>query len=577
VAKAIFGQQAGAAAVVMVNNATTLPPVEGPITSNPDDGTLFTVTIPFLGVRGTSATSDGGKLRAANGLTATVAPTLIPNTNYKGFADFSSGGPRTGDSFLKPDVTAPGVSIVSTGNGTGNGAATISGTSMASPHAAGVAALTKQAHPEKKVWKVRDLKAVIMNTADPSGVLGYRTSRGGTGLVQPALSTKSGLVAYAEKGSGVSLNYGYEELDKDFSKTLTMRVRNLTPHSGIYNVSATLPSGSPHSISIDEPSFSVGGYSDHYIDITLTVPAATVASSVGPGLSFQEVAGLIEVTPSTPELNNGIKARVPYYFVPRSLSDIDTKLASKLTPATPTTTANITNTKGVIAGDADFYAWGLSDGKDAGKVTNDVRAVGVQSFPFNATNQFIGFSVNTFERWSNPATNEFDINVDVNNDGKIDYIVVGADQGAIQTGSFNGRMGTFVFSTKSGGASINFFAQAPTDSSTANLFVLSSQLCRTGEPCLNAANPRFTYDAVSFDVVNGGVDVVGGKAKYNAWSPAISTAGFQTVAPGATASEPIAVNPTEWALTPALGLMVTSLDDKSKSGGEAQLIPVDFK
>ena len=39
-----------------------------------------------------------------------------------GFASFSSGGPRTGDSCLKPDITAPGVSIFSTAGGTGNGA-----------------------------------------------------------------------------------------------------------------------------------------------------------------------------------------------------------------------------------------------------------------------------------------------------------------------------------------------------------------------------------------------------------------------------------------------------------------------
>ena len=52
VAKAIFGQQAGAAAVLMVNNAAGLPPFEGPITSNPDTGEPFTVTIPFLGVKG---------------------------------------------------------------------------------------------------------------------------------------------------------------------------------------------------------------------------------------------------------------------------------------------------------------------------------------------------------------------------------------------------------------------------------------------------------------------------------------------------------------------------------------------
>ena len=50
VARAIFGQQAGAAAVVMVNNTDAFPPVEGQITANPDTGEPYTVTIPFLGV-----------------------------------------------------------------------------------------------------------------------------------------------------------------------------------------------------------------------------------------------------------------------------------------------------------------------------------------------------------------------------------------------------------------------------------------------------------------------------------------------------------------------------------------------
>ena len=64
-ARAIFGQKAGAAAVVMVNNATSLPPYEGPITNNPDTGQQFNVTIPFLGV-----TSTDGR----SGSTPTVAP-----------------------------------------------------------------------------------------------------------------------------------------------------------------------------------------------------------------------------------------------------------------------------------------------------------------------------------------------------------------------------------------------------------------------------------------------------------------------------------------------------------------------
>src|SRR6266850_3125225 len=134
VAKAIFGQQAGAAAVVMVNNAGGFPPFEGPITSNPDDGIPFNVTIPFLGVKGpATGSTDGAKLRAvADGTATTVAAASITNPNFTGFASFTSGGPRMGDSGLKPDITAPGVSIISTAIGTGNQGEALSGTSMAS-------------------------------------------------------------------------------------------------------------------------------------------------------------------------------------------------------------------------------------------------------------------------------------------------------------------------------------------------------------------------------------------------------------------------------------------------------------
>jgi subtilisin family serine protease len=572
VARGVFGQQAGAKAVIMVNNATTLPPFEGKITGNPDTGEVYDVTIPFLGVRGlpTTATSDGGKLRAADGTTATIAAKALTNTNFKGFADFSSGGPRSGDSILKPDVTAPGVSIVSTASGSGNGAATISGTSMAAPHAAGVAALTRQAHPR---WRVRDIKSAIINTADPAGVLNHRISRGGSGLVQPAGSTRTNVVASAGKFA-TSLNFGFVQLNSNFSKEREITIRNLGSQDATFTVSQALPAGSPHTVTFDQTTIHVEAGESEDLEVELNVPVATAGASNGSGLSFQEVAGLIVLTPTGSD-NNGISLRVPYYLVPRALSGISTRMGSKLSKKNPVSTANISN-RGAIAGDADFYAWGLSDGRDAGKVSNDVRAVGVQSGAFSATAQFIGFSVNTYERWSNASTNEFDIFVDVNNDGIDDYVVVGVDQGAVQTGSFNGRMGSFVFSTRSPGASIAFFAQAPTDSSTANIFVLSSQLCRTGEPCLNAANPRFTYSAVSFDLANGGVDEVDGTAKYNAWSPAISTFGFQTVDPGAAAQETIQVNAAEWAQTPALGLMVASLDNKAGSA-ETQLISVNFK
>ena len=244
--------------------------------------------------------------------------------------------------------------------------------------------------------------------------------------------------------------------------------------------------------------------------------------------------------------------------------------------------STVTNKKGAISGDADFYAWGLEDKKDPGRASNDVRAIGTQSFPFpsgsDPDRRLLVFAVNTFDRWSSPGSNEFDIYVDVDGDGIDDYVVVGADYGAITAGVPSGVMGSFVFSLRSAGASISFFATAPTDSSTAELPVLTSQLCRTSEPCLGkTSNPRITYHAVAFDNLQGGVDVVNGSAKFNVWSNAISTGDFVTVAPGGTdSSVTLSVNSAEWAVTPAKGVMIVTLDNES-GDEEAQLVKVDVK
>jgi minor extracellular serine protease Vpr len=138
-------------------------------------------------------------------------------------------------------------------------------------------------------------------------------------------------------------------------------------------------------------------------------------------------------------------------------------------------------------------------------------------------------------------------------------------------------LGTFVFSTRSGGASALFFAQAPTDSSTALLPVLTRQLCRAGEPCLSkAANPRFTFSMAAFDLVNGGTDPVAGTAKFNAWNSAISTGAYETLAPGASTTVPIGLNLIEFVLTPPNGVMVVTLDDASGKD-EAEVLPLKLR
>jgi len=149
---------AGAIAVVIANNQTgiILPSVSG-------------ATIPVFSV----VQTDGNALAAfgaANPTTTTAQIALqyvgLPNV-ADALASFSSRGPAGSFDLVKPDVTAPGVDILATLAGTSITGfeqliGTISGTSMASPHQAGAAALIRQARP---TWSVAEIKSALMMTA----------------------------------------------------------------------------------------------------------------------------------------------------------------------------------------------------------------------------------------------------------------------------------------------------------------------------------------------------------------------------------------------------------------------------
>ena len=396
VSKAIFGQQAGAGAVVMVNNAAGLPPYEGPITSNPDTGEPFTVTIPFLGVEGpaTDPKSDGAALLAADGKTVTLTPTTIANPTALETADFSSAGPRSGDSALKPDVAAPGVSITSTGSGTGNGPAIESGTSMSSPFVAGIAALVRQAHPS---WKDASLwRAAIANTANPALIANYSVSVAGTGLVQDGPATRTRVVAQGP-GGAPALNFGFAELSRDYVRSANLTVRNLGSTAVTFAVSTANKSGSPHSVAVAK-TLTVPAGASRSLRVTLSVPADTAGDSS----TFNEVGGLIDLTPRTGQ-NNGVTLRVPYYLVPQTVSSISTTL--DLPPPGQFGTATVTNA-GPGAGIAEFFAWGLVGSNTPGLGSDDLRAAGAAYLP---ADQVLVFAISTVQRWSNPTENEIDI------------------------------------------------------------------------------------------------------------------------------------------------------------------------
>lgn len=107
--------------------------------------------------------------------TASAALTVGAVDRDDNLANFSSRGPRLGDGAMKPEVTAPGVEIAAArAAGTDQGHVlsqyytAMSGTSMATPHVAGAAAILAQRHPD---WTGPQLKAALASTAVPSAAV----------------------------------------------------------------------------------------------------------------------------------------------------------------------------------------------------------------------------------------------------------------------------------------------------------------------------------------------------------------------------------------------------------------------
>ena len=554
VARAIYGQKAGATAVVMLNTTRSFPSFEGPITSNPDTGERYLVTIPFLGVPFTP--ENEAALIGANGKRVTLTSMSLANPGYLALASFSSGGPRSGDSALKPEITAPGVSIVSAAIGTGNGPTTLSGTSMAAPHTAGAAALVRQAHPD---WEKSGYwKAALVNTANPALVAGYAARAAGAGLVQVQAAATTQVIATSEDGP--VLNFGYAELGGDLRAHREIWLRNFGGNRATFAVEASYRSGVAHPVELGGTRVTVAGGDDASLDLVLTIPA----SSAGDSSAFSDVSGVITFTPLAGS-NGGVSLRVPYYVVPQAISRVATSLDVRQLLQAGVATATMTNHDGAIAGNADWYAWGLGDERDHADRSHDLRAVGAQSYPAQG---MLAFAISTRQRWSNAAQNEFDIFVDVDGDGRWDYDVVAADLGALTAGSFSGETVVAVF-TPDGRGSIRFRAIAPMNSSAMTLPVLFRQLCRTGFPCLSASNPRFTYWVRSFGW-DGTTDAIDAKATFNAFRPAVSTGMFDTVAPNATAVEAVSLDAGELARSPARGFLIVTQDNPRSGSGSGE-------
>ncbi|MDX2705668.1 S8 family serine peptidase [Streptomyces sp. PA03-6a] len=157
-----------------------------------ETGALFTIAAGNDGPTAQTVGSPG---------TASAALTVGAVDSEDAIASFSSRGPGYGDDALKPEITAPGVDILaarSQHSAEGSGYyRSLSGTSMATPHVAGVAALVAAAHPD---WTGSRIKDALISTVKATPEIS--ADDGGNGRVDAAAATAT-LTATGKIDAGI--------------------------------------------------------------------------------------------------------------------------------------------------------------------------------------------------------------------------------------------------------------------------------------------------------------------------------------------------------------------------------------
>ncbi len=142
-------------------------------------------------------------------------------------ASFSSRGPTEQTQLIKPEVVAPGVAITSTTPG--GGTLVLSGTSMATPHVAGVAALLLALHHD---WSPEEVKSAIVTTAVP---LPGEVMEEGAGRVDALRAATVDVLA-----APPVLSFGMDDAKQDvWTASTTMILRNSASHTTTLTAAVT--------------------------------------------------------------------------------------------------------------------------------------------------------------------------------------------------------------------------------------------------------------------------------------------------------------------------------------------------
>jgi subtilisin family serine protease len=399
------------------------------------------------------------------------AVTIRNPTAIDQLAGFSSRGVGVAGG-VKPDVAAPGVTTFSVAVGTGHEGVSESGTSMASPHVAGEAALVRGSHPS---WTVEEVKASIMNTATQDVFVGpdhtgevYGPERVGAGRVVADAAVGTGTLAYVTDDKGaVSVSFGPVAVTAPTQALIkTVRIVNkrpLRPASYVLSYEAAHPTpGVTYAFSPSQVRVPADGSVDVKVTATFTrsalraVPDPTTdADPLGIDLlrSYRTDASgrmVLEPVQGTP----GGELRVPVWSAPRAASSMSSPasttvthqaglpsgVATSMLPLTGTGISQGGGTTSYVSSVSTFQLQGTSPRKadcSPSRVVDcigtaddrgaDLRYVGAASdAPLvpSLDKATLTFGISTHGPWRTPATStEFDVFLDTDADGTADAAV----------------------------------------------------------------------------------------------------------------------------------------------------------
>jgi hypothetical protein len=304
-AKAFNAQNAGAVGVVIYNNVAGVQniTVAGPPA----------ITIPVVAISNTQGALINSRL-ASGPVDMTWTNQLASFSNPTGnlISGFSSYG-LSPDLSLKPDIGAPGGLIFSTYPLELGGYATLSGTSMASPHTAGAVALLLQARPNTPAQAVR---GILQNSADPKAWSGNpglglldMTHRQGAGMldipgaVLSTIKVDPAKLALGESEAGPALrsltlrNDGASDVTFDLSHAPALATGGPTNAPTFFNAPASVVF-SVLDLPVSSITVPAGGSAS--VDVTITANAALANKS--------QYGGYVVFTPQ----GGGAVYRVPY-------------------------------------------------------------------------------------------------------------------------------------------------------------------------------------------------------------------------------------------------------------------------